>query len=82
MKSIDTTLLTRKVSSILDGVAHIFGNSQTSSPKLPPPITPIVWPDSASDTAHHYCCSGPQPASGGYNEAFIMEHWASYNPRC
>jgi hypothetical protein len=31
--------------------------------------------DAASEPHIEHCCSG------GYNEAFIFEHWASYGPR-
>jgi len=79
MQQVDTVQLAPKISVIFDRIAHLFGSSRLSTPQPDLVMTNIDWPD--SDSKHSYCGSDYQPVSGGYNEAFIMQHWASYSPR-
>ena len=57
-------------SSALASIARWFGYSQT---------TDRAGPDSDGDLRHNP--TGEQPDYGAYNEAFVMQHWASFGPR-
>ena len=79
MQQVDTIQLVPKVSTIFNRVVRFFGSSRFSTPQPDQVMTNIDWPD--SDSKPSYCGGDNQPVSGGYNEAFIMQHWANYNPR-
>lgn len=79
MQQADNIQLVPVVSTIFHRVIHFFGMSRVSTPEPEQFMTNIDWPDSSSKQP--YCGSDNQPVSGGYNEAFIMQYWASYNPR-
>ena len=81
MQHLDAIQLPRKVSTLFNRLVHFFSSSRVSTPQPEPFITNIDWPDSDSDSKQSCCGNDHQPVSGGYNEAFIMQHWASYNPR-
>ena len=79
MQQADSIQLVLKVSTIFERIARLFCRSRVLTPVPEQFMTHIDWPD--SDSKHSYCRSDNQPVSGGYNEAFIMQHWASYSPR-
>jgi len=81
MQQVDTIQLAPKVSTIYDRVVDFFGSSRVSTPQPDPITTNIDWPDSDSDSKQPYCGSENQHVSGGYNEAFIVQHWTSYHLR-
>jgi hypothetical protein len=81
MQQVDTIQLVPKFSTIFDGVVHFFGSSRFSTPQPDQVIGNIGWPDSDSDSKQSYYGSDNQPVSGGYNEAFIVQYWASYHLR-
>ena len=83
MPQVDTTQLAPKVSAIFNRVVHFFGSSRFSIPQPDQVLNNIDWPDSDFDSSSKQSCyeSNERPISGGYNEAFIVQHWASYNPR-
>jgi len=79
MQQADSIQPAPKVSTIFERIARLFCRSRVSTPVSDQFMTHIDWPDSDSEPS---CCERDnQPVSGGYNEAFIMQYWASYNPR-
>ena len=81
MQQVDTIQLVPKVSTIFNRVFHLLASSRFSTPQPDQVISNIDWPDSGSDSKQSYCGSDNQPVSGGYNEAFIVQYWASYHLR-
>ena len=79
MQQLDTIQLIPKASAIIDKLVHLFGSSRYSTPQPDQVMTNIEWPD--SDSEQSYCESDNQPVSGGYNEAYIVQHWTSYHLR-
>ena len=79
MQQLDTIQLAPKVSTIFNRVIDFFGSSRISTPQPDRFITNIDWPD--SDSKQSYYGSDNQPVSGGYNEAFIVQNWTSYQLR-
>ena len=67
------------VSTIFNRVVHFFGRSRFSTPRPEQVMTNIDWPDSDSNPS--CCVRENQPVSGGYNEAYIVQHWTSYHLR-
>jgi len=67
------------VSTIFERIARLFCRSRVLTPVPEPFITHINWSDSDSEPS---CCERDnQPVSGGYNEAYIVQHWTSYHLR-
>ncbi len=81
MPQAHTIQLAPIVSTIFDRIVHFFSRSRVSTPQPYLVITNIDWPDSDSDSKQSYCGSDNQHVSGGYNEAFIVQHWTSYHLR-
>jgi hypothetical protein len=81
MQQVDTIQLVPRVSTIFNRAVDFFCSSRVSTPQTDPIITNIDWPDSDTDSKQSYYGSDNQPASGGYNEAFIVQHWAGYHLR-
>jgi hypothetical protein len=81
MQQADTILPVSKASSVFDGVIRLFGRSRISTPQPDEAPSNIDWPDSDSDSIQPYHGSFKQPVSGGYNEAYIVQYWASYHLR-
>ena len=81
MPQVPTIQLAPKASTIINRIADFFSSSRASTPQPYLVITNIDWPDSDSDSKQSYCGSENQHVSGGYNEAFIAQHWASYDLR-
>jgi hypothetical protein len=85
MQQADTTLLVLEASTIFSRIVHFFGSLRIlvsqpdQSPRPDRILSNIDWPDSGSEQPSHD--SRNQPVCGGYNEAFIVQHWASYQPR-
>ena len=79
MQQIDTIQLAPKGSTIFNRIVNFFVGSRITAPQSQRLTTNVVWPDSDSKQP---CNEGEnQHVSGGYNEAFIVQHWASYNIR-
>ena len=81
MQQADTILPVPKGSSVFDRVIHFLGSSRFSTSQPDQVLTNIAWPDSDFDSKQSYYGSDNQPVSGGYNEAFIVQYWASYHLR-
>jgi hypothetical protein len=81
MQQEDTIQPTPKVSTIFNRVIHFFGSSRFSTPQPGQIVANVDWPDSDSDSNQPYYGSDNQHVSGGYNEAFIVQHWTSYHLR-
>jgi hypothetical protein len=81
MQQADTILPVSKASSVFDGVIRLFGRSRISTPQPDEAPSNIDWPDSDPDSIQPYHGSFKQPVSGGYNEAYIVQYWASYHLR-
>ena len=79
MQQVDTIQLVPKVSAIFNRVVHFFGSSRLSTPQSDQAMANIDWPDSEPKLSN--CRSDNRPVSGGYNEAFIVQHWTSYHLR-
>ena len=83
MQQANTIQVAPKASSVINRVIRLFGKSRYSTPQSDPVLRSIDWPDSNveydSKQPHHG--SYKQPISGGYNEAYIAQFWASYHLR-
>ena len=81
MQQVDTIQLVPKFASIFNWLVHFFGSPRISTPQPDQVISQFDWSDSDSDLEQSYSGSDNQPVSGGYNEAFIIQHWSSYHLR-
>jgi len=79
MQQADSIQLVPKVSTIFERIARLFCRSRVLTPVPEQFMTHINWPDSDSEPS--YCERDNQLVSGGYNEAYIVQHWASYHLR-
>ena len=79
MQQIDTIQLAPRGSTIFSRVVNFFVGSRISTPQSELLTTNVVWPDSDSRQFNNE--SENQHVSGGYNEAFIVQHWASFDIR-
>ena len=79
MQQADSIQLIPKVSTIFERIARLFCRSRVLTPVPEQFMTHIHWPDSDSEPS--YCERDNQPVSGGYNEAYIVQHWTSYHLR-
>lgn len=81
MQQVDTNLLIPKASIVFNRIFHFFGRPQKliaqaeQSPRPNRILSNIDWHD--SEQPSHDSCN--RPVCGGYNEAFIVQHWASYH---
>ena len=81
MQHADTIFRAAKESGVFDRVIHFFGRSRFSTPRPDQAVSSIDWPDSDSAYKKPFPGSFKRPVSGGYNEAYIVQYWASYNLR-
>ena len=79
MQQIDTIQLAPKGSTILNRVVNFFVGSRITASQSQRLITNVVWPDSDSKLPYHG--SQNHHVSGGYNEAFIVQRWTSFDIR-
>jgi hypothetical protein len=85
MQQVDTNQLIPKASTVFNRIILFFGSHRILTPQpdqSPRPdriLSNIDWPD--SDCEPPYCERDNQPVSGGYNEAYIVQHWTSYHLR-
>ena len=85
MQQVDTTLLEPKASTIFSRIIHFFGSLRIfasqpdQSPRPARILSNIDWSDSGSESGQPSHDSCERHVCGGYNEAFIVQHWASYN---
>jgi len=79
MQQTDTIQLIPQITILINRVIHFFGSSRFSTPQPDQFLSDIDWPD--SEPIQPYCRCDSQPVSGGYNEAFIVQYWASYQLR-
>ena len=83
MGQADTIQQAPEALSLVDRVIRLFGRSRYPTPEPDRHLNNIDWPDvdPDSDTKQPKRGSYKQPISGGYNEAFIVQHWSSYHLR-
>ncbi len=67
----ETSQLIRQISKLVTSVTRFFGASQYSS----------IQADQNLIDSHLVDFHSRESCSGGYNEAFVIQFWASYNPR-
>jgi hypothetical protein len=79
MQQVDSIQPVSNVSTIFNRVVRFFGSSRFSTPQPDQVMTNIDWPD--SDSKQSFCGRDNQPVSGGYNEAYIVQYWTSYQLR-
>lgn len=85
MLQADTNLLVPKASTTLSRIIHFLCSLRIFAPQPGHSTRPgrilcnIDWPDSDSESEQHSRENCNRSVSGGYNEAFIVQHWASYN---
>ena len=79
MQQIDTIQLAPKGLTIFNQVVSFFVGSRITASQSQRLTTNVVWPD--SDSRQIYNEGGNRHVSGGYNEAFIVQHWASFDIR-
>ena len=77
MQQADSIQPAPKVSTIFERIARLFCRSRVLAPVPEQFMTHFNWPDSEPS----YCERDNQPVSGGYNEAYIVQHWTSYHLR-
>ena len=79
MQQIDTIQLAPKGSTIFNRIVNSFVGSRIAATPSQRLTTNVVWPDSDSKPS----CRGyeNQHDCGGYNEAFIVQHWVSFDIR-
>jgi hypothetical protein len=83
MQQAETIQLIPKVLIIFNRIIHFFGRPRISNPQPDQVSGNIDWPDSEAESHSRQPYHGnyKQPISDGYNEAFIVQYWASYHPR-
>jgi hypothetical protein len=67
----ETSQLIRLISNLVTSVTRLFGASRCSSIQADQNLID-------SNSVHFH---SREPFSGGYNEAFVIQFWVSYNPR-
>ena len=77
MHQADNIIPVSKASSVFERAIHFFARSRISISQPDRVLGNIDWHDSDSRQANRE--SDDRPVSGGYNEAFIVQHWASYH---
>ena len=81
MQQTDNIVPISKASSVFERVIHFFGRSRISTSGPDRVLGNIDWHDSDTDSEQPCHESFIQPVSGGYNEAYIVQHWTSYHLR-
>ncbi len=81
MQQTDNIVPVSKASSVFDRAIHFFGRSRIATPQPDRVVGNIDWHDSDTDSKQLCQGSHDQPICGGYNEAFIVQHWTSYHLR-
>ncbi len=71
MRQTETSKLKHQISILVTKVIHFFGKYQYSSAQT----------DKNLIDSHLADFHSRESCSGGYNEAFVIQFWASYNPR-
>jgi hypothetical protein len=79
MQQVDTNQLISQASTVFNRIIHFFGSPRISIPQPDRILSNIDWPDSDPEPGQPFHDSCKQPVCGGYNEAFIVQYWASYN---
>jgi hypothetical protein len=79
MQQVDTNQLIPKASVVFNRIIHFFGSPRISIPQPDRTLSNIDWPDSDSEPGQRSHDSCKRPVYGGYNEAIIVQYWASYN---
>lgn len=77
MQQADTVQIAPDALSWFTRIIRLLGGPEHSAPQHELDLSGIDWTDSDFELA-----PGPdQPVCGGYNEAFIVQHWTSYHLR-
>ena len=79
MQQIDSIQPISKVSVLINRVIRFFDRPRDTTPQSERLMTNIEWPDSDSEPSSR--SRDNQLDYGGYNEAFIVQYWASYHSR-
>ena len=79
MQQVDANQLIPKASTVFNRIIHFFGSPRISIPQPDRILSNIDWPDSDSEPGQPSHDSCKRPVCSGYNEAFIVQYWASYN---
>ena len=85
MQRADTSLLAPKASTSFGRIIQFLCSLRIFTPRpdlYPRPgriLGDIDWHDSDSESEQYSHDNCHRPVSGGYNEALIVQHWASYN---
>ena len=79
MQQLDTIQQVPNFSIIFNKIVRFFGKSSVPTPQPAPFNINIDWSD--SDAKQSYNERENQHVSGGYNEAFIVQHCASFDIR-
>ena len=85
MQQADTNQLIPKALTVFNRIIHFIGSPrilvfrQDQSPRADRILGNIDWHDSDSESEQHSHDDCNRPVSGGYNEAFIVQHWSSYH---
>lgn len=81
MQPTDTILPISKAPSLLSRVIHFLASTRNSTVATNRIPGNIDWADSDSDPGQLHGGRYERPVSGGYNEAYIVQHWTSYHLR-
>lgn len=81
MQHADIIRLSPKISTLFNRVIHFFNSSRLSTPLPDQGQCNIEWPDSDPESGQPSEGSCKRPVCGGYNEAYIVQYWASYHLR-
>ena len=81
MQHTDTIRLSPKVSTLFNRVIRFFGSPRIPITQPERVLGNIDWHDSDSESEQHSHDSCNRPVCGGYNEAYIVQYWASYHLR-
>ena len=81
MQQVDTNQLIPKASTVFNRIIHFFGSPQKLIARPNRVLFNIDWHDSDSESGQPSHDSCKRPVCGGYNEAYIVQYWASYHLR-
>jgi hypothetical protein len=79
MQQVDTNQLISQTSTVFNRIIIFFGSPRISTAQPDQIISNIDWHDSNPESGQPSHDSCKRPVCGGYNEAFIVQYWASYN---
>lgn len=78
MQQIDTIQLATNGPTIFKRLVNFFVGPRISTPQPGLLTIDVDWPGTDSGAKQSYYESDNRLVSGGYNEAFVVQHWVSY----